>query len=69
MKVSIELVNSRAKEVEANTKYFRVVTTEAHGMYCTEVFHQKGITRAFSRVHDMAVNNAVAKAVKYLKAS
>jgi hypothetical protein len=68
MRVNIEKIN-QTEDTKEYTKYFRVVTTEEYGMFCTEVFHQKGITRAFNKDHDQAVDNAVGKAVKYLKAS
>jgi hypothetical protein len=68
MKVSIERLD-KAVELQKDVKYFRVVTTEAYGMYCTEVFHPKGVTRAFNRVHELAVNNAVNKSIKTLEIS
>lgn len=69
MKVLVEKINDKLENLQRELGYFRVVTTDNDGIFCTEVFHQKGITRAFHKVHELAVNNAIDKAIQSLKIS
>jgi hypothetical protein len=69
MKVYIEKAIGAPEELKKYSKNYRVVTTDNNGLYCTEVVHKKGITRAFSKSHDSAVNNALKEAINILKIS
>ena len=66
--MNVRLINSvETSKLKGVSKYFRVLSIRENNLYCGEVFHQNGVSRAFDKSKQTAIQKALSYALKELK--